>query len=562
MPPDVLINGGSVHGSWALGAFPKRMIHSPPATYDYVIVGAGSAGCVLANRLSARRDLRILLLEAGGRDSSPYIHMPGGLARLVGNPRIDWRYYTEPEPQLLGRRLYWPRGRVLGGSSSINAMCYTRGHPRDYDDWAALAGEGWSYANVLPYFRRSEDQSRGASEYHGVGGPLSVEDLRFRNPLSAVFVAAAEACGLAPNADFNGAAQAGAGFYQVTQRKGRRCSSAVAYLRPAQARPNLEIRTHALATRVLFAGTRAAGVEYRHDGALHTARAEREVVLAGGAIASPQFLMLSGVGPAAALRALDIPVIVDAPDVGASLQDHIDFCTVCRCTQPVTYDFTPGQMLAVGLRYLLTRSGPGVSNVAEAGGFARSPFAADERPDIQLHFVPAQLDDHGRNPLPGHGFTVHACVLRPASRGYIALRSNRPDDAPRIHAGYLAASRDLEVLIEGIRLSRQIIGSAPFTPFRGAEVFPGEDVSGRDALIGVIRRKAATLYHPAGSCRMGSDATAVVDGELRVRGTENLRVADASVMPRLIGANTNATTMMIAEKAADALLGVDKPANY
>jgi choline dehydrogenase len=524
------------------------------ATYDYVIVGAGSAGCLLANRLSARADLRVLLLEAGGRDSSPYIHMPGGLARLVGNPLIDWNYYTEPEPQLLGRRLYWPRGRVLGGSSSINAMCYTRGHPRDYDEWAALAGEGWSYAKVLPYFRRSEDQARGASEYHGAGGPLAVQDLRFRNPLSAVFVAAGEACGLARNDDFNGAVQAGVGFYQVTQRNGRRCSSAVAFLRPVRARPNLEIRTHALALRVLFSGTQAVGVEYRHDGKVCRARAEREVVLAAGAVASPQLLMLSGVGPAGSLRGFDIPVIADAPEVGANLQDHIDFCTLNRSTQAVTYDFSRLQELAVGLRYLLTRSGPGVSNVAEAGGFARSPLAPDERADIQLHFVPAQLDDHGRNRLPGHGFTVHACVLRPASRGHIALRSNRPDDTPRIHAGYLSAGRDLDVLLEGVRLSRQIIAAAPFAPFRGAEVFPGEGASGRDALIEVIRRKAETLYHPAGSCRMGSDAAAVVDGDLRVRGVERLRVADASVMPRLIGANTNATTLMIAEKAADALL--------
>lgn len=524
------------------------------ATYDYVIVGAGSAGCLLANRLSARTDLRVLLLEAGGRDSSPYIHMPGGLARLVGNPHIDWNYYTEPEPELLGRRLYWPRGRVLGGSSSINAMCYTRGHPRDYDEWAALAGDDWSYAKVLPYFRRSEDHARGASEYHGAGGALAVQDLKFRNPLSAVFVAAGEACGLTRNDDFSGAVQSGVGFYQVTQRDGRRCSSAVAFLHPVRSRPNLEVRTGALALRVNFSGRRATDVEFRHRGEVCQARIEREAVLAAGAVASPQLLMLSGIGPAESLRSLGIPVIADVPEVGANLQDHIDFCTLARCTQPVTYDFSRLQELSVGLRYFLTRSGPGVSNVAEAGGFARSRLAPDERPDIQLHFVPAQLDDHGRNRLPGHGFTVHACVLRPASRGRIVLRSNRPEDTPRIHAGYLTAGRDLEVLIEGIRLSREIIGSAPFAPYRGAEIYPGEAASRGEALIEMIRRKAETLYHPAGSCRMGTDAGAVVDGTLRVRGVERLRVADASVMPRLIGANTNATTLMIAEKAADALL--------
>ena len=526
----------------------------PESRHDYVIVGAGSAGCVLANRLSARGSLRVLLLEAGGADSSPYIQMPAGLARLVGNPRIDWRYYTEPEPELLGRRLYWPRGRVLGGSSSINAMCYTRGHPRDYDEWAALAGDAWSYAQVLPWFLRSEDQARGAGPYHGVGGPLSVEDLRFRNPLSAVFVAAGVACGLAPNPDFNGPLQAGVGFYQVTQRNGRRCSSARAYLRPALPRPNLEVRTDCLATRILFSGTRAEGIEYRRNGELHRARAEREVLLAAGAVASPQLLMLSGVGPAAQLRKLGIPVLADAADVGGNLQDHLDFCTLAKCTRPITYDFSAWQEAAVGLRYFLTHSGPGVSNIAESGGFARSALAADERPDLQLHFVPAQLDDHGRNRLPGHGFTVHACVLRPASRGRITLRSRRPDDTPCIHADYLTAGADLDVLLEGVRLSREIIASQPFAPFRGPEVFPGEQARTRPDLVEMVRRKAETIYHPVGTCRMGRDATAVVDPELRVRGVEGLRVVDASVMPRLIGGNTNAPTIMIAERAAQRLL--------
>ena len=523
------------------------------AVYDYIIVGAGSAGCVLANRLSAQTADRVLLLEAGGADSNPFIHMPAGLARLAGNKHINWNYYTEPEPELLGRKLYWPRGRVLGGSSSINAMCYTRGHPLDYDEWAALGADGWDYAGVLPYFRKAEDQARGADEYHGVGGPLAVEDLRFRNPLSAEFVEAAVQCGLPRNADFNGAVQDGAGFYQVTQRRGRRCSAAVGYLRPAARRANLSILTHSLSHRVLFEGRRAVGVEYRSRGELYRARAEREVILTAGVVASPQLLMLSGIGRPDELKGLGIVTVAESPEVGLNLQDHLDFCTLSKCTQPVTYDFNFHQELMVAGRYLLTRSGPGVSNIAEAGGFVRSRLAPDRRPDIQFHFVPALLDDHGRNRLSGHGYTVHACALRPLSRGHVSLRSDRPEDPPRIFAGYLSEPEDLEVMLEGIGWSREILNAAAFAPFRGAEIYPGATITSRPGLKDILRRKAETIYHPVGSCRMGADSSSVVDCRLRVRRVEGLRVADASVMPRLIGGNTNAPTIMIAEKLADML---------
>jgi choline dehydrogenase len=525
-------------------------------TYDYLIVGAGSAGCVLANRLSANPANRVLLLEAGGRDWHPFIHMPAGLAKLVNLKRVNWDYTTEPEPNLGGRRIWWPRGKVLGGSSSINAMCYTRGAPGDYDDWAQATGDSrWAWSNVLSVFKRAEGNTRGADAWHGADGPLAVADLRYHNVLSPAFIDAAAAAGFARNGDFNGPTQDGFGCYQVTQKNGARCSTAVAYLRPALVRTNLRVLTNALATRVLLDGVRAVGVEYRRRGRIGRAEVGC-VILAGGAINSPQLLMLSGIGPADDLRKHDIAIARDLPGVGANLQDHLDICTLVRSTQAVTYDNTND--VAVALRFLFKRDGIGSSNIAEAGGFLRSRLAPDARCDLQFTFVPALLDDHGRHRLDGFGYTVHACGLRPESRGAIRLRSANPAEAQAIRANYLgdAEGRDLALMIEGARVSRRILAAQPFAAYRGDEIFPGSAAQSDRDMEAFIRRKAETIYHPVGTCRMGNDETAVVDSELRVRGVEGLRVVDASIMPTLIGGNTNAPTIMIAERAAELLLSL------
>ncbi|WP_240098195.1 GMC family oxidoreductase [Thermomonas flagellata] len=519
--------------------------------YDYIIIGAGSAGCVLAHRLSEDPAVKVLLLEAGPRDWHPYIHMPAGLAKLVNRKGVNWDYQTAPEPQLDGRRLWWPRGKVLGGSSAINAMCYVRGVPGDYDRWAQGA-RGWDWASVLPYFRRAEANTRGADALHGGDGPLAVDDLRYHNPLSEVFIAAAEQAGLARNPDFNGPQQAGVGLYQVTQRDGARCSAATAYLAPIRGRPNLTVHTGALVNRITFAGGRASGVTYAMHGRAFHQPAAREVILSGGAINSPQLLMLSGIGPADALRRLGIAVVHDSPGVGANLQDHLDICTLYHCTRPVSYDRTSELRLAFDY-YLRGHRGPGTSNLAEAGGFWRSPLAADERCDVQFHFVPAMLDDHGRHRLPGDGYTLHACFLHPRSRGRIVLASNRASDKPRIEAGYLSDAEgfDLRMMVECARISRHILQQPAFAPYRGAPIFPAREDLDDAALAAFVRAKAETVYHPVGTCRMGDDAAAVVDAALRVRGVDGLRVVDASVMPALPSGNTNAPTIMIAERAAD-----------
>ena len=519
--------------------------------YDYVIVGAGSAGCVLAHRLSAQSAKRVLLLEAGGRDWHPFIHMPAGIAHLANNRRLNWNYSTEPEAALLGRRLWWPRGKTLGGSSSINAMCYVRGVAADYDAWAQATGDArWSWEQVLPWFLRSENNSRGASALHGGEGPLSVSDLRHHNVLSAALIEAGVGAGFARNADFNGPTQAGFGFYQVTQRDGARCSAAVAYLRPALARGNLHVRTHVRVERVLVEHGRATGVILQRGQVVRAG----EVILAGGAINSPQVLMLSGLGPADHLREHGIAPIIDLPGVGANLQDHLDICTLVHCTRDITYDKLND--LAVGWRYLRHRDGPGSSNIAESGGFVRSRLATDGRCDMQFHFVPALLDDHGRHRLPGSGYTLHACYLHPRSRGRLRLRSADPAAPIAIHAGYLSdpEGHDLARMIEAAKLSREILAQAAFDPYRGAPVFPASAPANDAEWAAFIRHKAETIYHPAGSCRMGADPHAVVDSELRVRGVDGLRVVDASVMPTLPSGNTNAPVIMLAERAASMLL--------
>jgi choline dehydrogenase len=450
---------------------------------------------------------------------------------------------------------------VLGGSSSINAMCYVRGVAGDYDGWATSGAEGWDWQSVLPYFKRAEDNERGADALHGGDGPLSVSDLRHVNVLSRVFVEAGQQAGYPRNDDFNGPDQHGFGVYQVTQRDGARCSAAVAYLAPAGQRSNLTVHTGAMVSRITFEGTsvsarRANGVVYSAFGKAFHQPAAREVILCGGTINSPQLLMLSGIGPPSQLRRLGIEIVADAPGVGENLQDHLDLCTLQHSTQAVTYDRLSD--LRVAFDYFLRgHRGPGTSNIAEAGGFVRSRLAPDARADIQLHFIPAMLDDHGRHRLRGDGYTLHACFLRPRSRGRIALISNRAADKPRIEANYLGDDEgfDLKMMLECAKLSRELFAQPAFDAYRGAPIHPDRNDLSDSELIAYIRAKAETVYHPVGTCRMGSDDGAVVDPELRVRSVEGLRVVDASVMPTLPSGNTNAPTIMIAERAADLIRG-------
>jgi choline dehydrogenase len=524
-------------------------------TFDYIIVGAGSAGCVLANRLTASGQHRVLLLEAGGEDSSFWIHVPLGYGKHFTNPDVNWLYQSEPEPECRGRSIVQPRGKVLGGSSSINGLLYIRGQAEDFDRWRQLGNAGWSHDDVLPYFRKAEDQTRGADDLHGTGGPLAVSDME-AVPICDAFIAAAEQAGYRRNPDFNGATQEGFGYYQLTSRGGRRCSTSVGYLKPARRRHNLKIVSGALATRVLFEGRRAIGIDYLQGGEMRTARASAEVILAGGAFNTPQLMQLSGLGPAPLLRQHGIGVIADMPGVGADLQDHYHARMAYRCTQPVSVNdlmASKRRGLMAGLRYMLTRRGLLAMGAAYAGGFFRTDAAA-ATPDVQCHIMLFSGDSMSGPLHPFSGISCPLIVLRPESRGHVRITSADPRRPPAIQPCYLSARKDRDVTVAGLRALRRIIASPALAPFIEAEHEPGPACASDDDLLDFARRRGSTTYHPTSTCRMGDDPAAVVDGRLRVRGFDHLRVIDASIMPALVSGNTNAATIMIAEKGADMLM--------
>jgi choline dehydrogenase len=531
-------------------------------SYDYIIVGAGSAGCVLANRLSADPAVQVCLLEAGPADTSPFIRMPIGIIPMMMSKTMNWRYFTEPQQHLNRRTLYWPRGKTLGGSSSSNAMVYTRGHAWDYDHWAALGNPGWNYAAVLPFFKCAENHERGADAFHGVGGPLNVADQRTPNLLSDVYVKAAVEAGFVENPDFNGSSQEGVNLYEVTQKNGERWSVARAYLHPVLRRANLTVITGARTTRILLDGKRARGVAYLKSGTVTEIHASQEVILSGGTINSPQLLMLSGIGPEQALQQHGITVNHVLPGVGQNLQDHLDVMVVHHCSKPVSLAVSWSTGLAqVGhlWNYLSNRKGPLTTNGAEGGGFVKSD-PTQSIPDLQFHFAGVHLDDHARNlksavaTMIGHGYTLHVCDLRPKSRGHVGLRSADPLADAVVEPNYLSHPDDMQTMIKGVKAARRVLAAKAFDPYRGAEMFPGSAAQSDVQIEMFIRAKAGTIYHPVGTCKMGHDPMAVVDATLKVHGMQGLRVVDASIMPTLVGGNTNAPTVMIAEKAAAMIL--------
>ncbi len=533
-------------------------------SWDYVIIGAGSAGCVLANRLTADGTTRVLLLEAGGPDKSMLVRMPAGVGSLISaKGEYNWGFWTEPEPHLDGRRLWWPRGKGWGGSSSINGMIYIRGHARDYDLWRQMGLPGWGYADVLPYFKRAESLEGGGDDWHGGEGPLHISKAPATHPVFSRFVAAGVEAGYKATKDFNGFQQEGFGPYQLTIKDGRRWSAASAYLHPAMNRPNLTCLTGARTTRILIEAGRAVGVEFVQSGETRQVRADGEVLLCAGAVQSPQILQLSGIGDPEHLAEVGIETRHALRGVGANLQDHLDASLSWETKGVKTaYSYSAGiNQLVTGLNYLLFGKGYGRQNFLESGAFLKSRPDLD-RPDLQLHTVLAIMKNHGKDQVAKDGFTVHVCQLRPESRGRVGLRSADPFDDPAIFANYLAAEEDRRALREGVKMVRDVVSQPALASLRGPELFPGPGVATDAEIDAWIRQAGETIYHPVGTCRMGvaGDPGAVVDAELRLIGLGGLRVVDASVMPTLVGGNTNAPTIMIAEKAADMITGRAPPA--
>ena len=536
--------------------------------FDYIIAGGGSAGCVLANRLSKDPNVKVLLLEAGGTDWHPFIKMPSGVSKIMAGETFDaklynYAYYTEGQPHLNNRKLFFPRGKGVGGSSNINGMLYIRGHARDYDIWRQLGNAGWSYEEVLPYFKKSENNENGSDLYHGSNGELKVSNPNLdTNPLHYAFIEAGQQAGYKYNPDFNGEDQEGVGPVSQNIDNGRRASTAYSFIEPVKNRTNLTIYTNSVTSKLLFEKNKCIGVEFLRKNKLEKVFADREVIVCGGAINSPQILHLSGIGKADYLKKWDLNVVSDLPGVGENLQDHLDILTHNECTQPVTdakYVMGPfgflKQAWILGMWGTL-RKGPGGMIPLNVLTFLKTDPSLDV-PDIQMHFLSVLLQDHGAKLPESHCFSNHICQLRPESRGYIALKSLDPRVAPVIQPNYFAEQKDRDVMIEGVKMSRDIISQKAFDAYRGKEISPGIEVQSDEQIENFIREKAETIYHPVGTCKMGSDENAVVDDKLRVRGVENLRVVDASIMPNLVGGNTNAPTIMIAEKIADHILGND-----